>query len=117
MNLEFKRLSEVDCAELVVLNTDPRVHKHMPLAESDYTEEKCRAWVEGKERQWVENGYGPWAFFIDGKFGGWGGFQRENGEPDLGLVLHPDYWGQGKQIFDELVRRGFDEMGFSSVTI
>lgn len=38
--------------------------------------------------------------------------QPEEGEVDLGLVFHPDYWGYGKAI-----RRAFEEMGLQSVTI
>ena len=54
---------------------------------------------------------------IDGKFAGWGGLQPEEGDADLGLVLHPDYWGMGKVIYDEIIHRAFGEMGFESVTI
>lgn len=32
-------------------------------------------------------------FFVDGQFAGWGGLQQEDGDADLALVLHPDYWG------------------------
>jgi hypothetical protein len=35
----------------------------------------------------------------------------------LGLVLHPDYWGSGKIIYEEIIRRAFGEMGLKSVTI
>ena len=33
------------------------------------------------------------------------------------MVLHPQYWGCGKQIFDEMIRKAFGEMGFESITI
>lgn len=70
-----------------------------------------------KEAQWALNGYGPWAFFVDGQFAGWGGLQQEDGDADLALVLHPDYWGLGRVIFDEIVRRAFQEMGLASITL
>jgi ribosomal-protein-alanine N-acetyltransferase len=54
---------------------------------------------------------------IDGKFAGWGGLQYEDGDADLGLVLYPDYWGTGKIIYEEIIRRAFGEMGLESVTI
>ena len=117
MRLEFKHLKDIDCSEIIGLNTHPLVMRQMPLSDDKFGEDECRDWVAGKEQQWEEYGYGPWAFLIDGKFAGWGGFQYENGDADLGLVLHPDYWGAGKMIYNEIIQRGFDEMGFTSVTI
>lgn len=117
MNLEFKRMSEIDRAEYIALNTNPLVMKQMPLSSSDFDDEACKAWIEGKEKIWEEHGYGPWAFVIDGRFVGWGGLQPEEGDADLGLVLHPDYWGYGKVIYEEIIRRAFGEMGLDSVTI
>jgi RimJ/RimL family protein N-acetyltransferase len=117
MRLVFKHLSEIDINEIVALNSNPTVHRHMPLAEEDYDEEKARAWVSSKERQWEEHGYGPWAFEIDGRFAGWGGLQYEKGDADLALVLHPDFWGFGKMIFDAILEYAFGKMGLKSVTI
>ena len=117
MKLEFKRMSEIDRAEYIALNTNPLVMKQMPLSSSDFDDEACKDWIEGKEKIWEEHGYGPWAFVIDGKFVGWGGLQPEEGDADLGLVLHPDYWGYGKVIYEEIIRRAFGEMGLDSVTI
>ena len=117
MHLEFKHLRDIDCSEIIALNTNPLVMRQMPLSDDKFGEDECRDWVEGKEQQWEQFGYGPWAFLIDGKFAGWGGFQCENGDPDLGLVLHPDYWGTGRMIYDEIIKHGFGDMGFESVTI
>jgi ribosomal-protein-alanine N-acetyltransferase len=117
MQLEFEHLKDIDCAEIIALNTNRLVRRQMPLSDDQFGEEECREWVEGKEEQWEKYGYGPWAFLIDGKFAGWGGFQYENGDADLALVLHPDYWGAGKIIYEEMIKRGFGEMGFESITI
>jgi hypothetical protein len=89
----------------------------MPLTDDDFDEEACVEWIEGKESMWRDYGFGPWVFIVDGEFAGWGGLQPEHGDADLGLVLHPDYWGKSKVIYDEIIRRAFDEMGFESVTI
>ncbi len=117
MRIEFARLSDIDVAEIIALHTHPLVRRHMPLSDDDFGEAECREWVQGKERQWQEHGYGPWAFIIDGEFAGWGGLQRENDDADLALVLHPHHWGAGKGIYDEIIRRAFGEMGLRSVTI
>ena len=117
MHLAFKHLREIDCAEIIALNTNQLVRRQMPLSSDGFDEDECRQWVEGKERQWEQYGYGPWAILIEDMFAGWGGFQFEDGDPDLALVLHPNYWGKGKIIYEEMIRRGFEEMGFESVTI
>jgi [ribosomal protein S5]-alanine N-acetyltransferase len=117
MKLELKRLSEVDCSEYIALNTNPLVRRQMPLIDDKFDAEVCKEWIKGKEKMWEEDGYGPWAFVVDGKFAGWGGLQPENGDADLGVVLHPDYWGIGKVIYEEIIRRAFGEMRLESVTI
>jgi RimJ/RimL family protein N-acetyltransferase len=117
MQLEFKRMSEIDSTEYIALHKHPLVRRQMPLIGDDFGDKECREWIEGKESLWDEHGYGPWAFLVDNKFVGWGGLQYENGDADLGLVLHPDYWGMGKIIYEEIIKRAFGEMGLSSVTI
>ena len=117
MKLEFKRMSEVHPSEYVALNTNPLVMRQMPLSDNRFDEEVCIEWIKGKEKIWDEHGYGPWAFIVDGKFAGWGGLQPEEGEADLGLVLHPDFWGMGKIIYEEIIHRAFGEMGLESITI
>lgn len=88
----------------------------MPLAGDNWDAEGAADWAKAKDAQWQENGYGPWAIRIDGAFAGWGGFQQEGEEADLGLVLIPGQWGHGATIFRELVRRG-TEMQVLNVTI
>ncbi|ROL64630.1 GNAT family N-acetyltransferase [Pseudomonas vranovensis] len=117
MDLQFKQLSEISSADIIELNNNPRVLRHMPLGRPDFDEAKCAAWVAEKESQWLVNGYGPWAFTVDQQFAGWGGLQLTEGDADLALVLHPDYWGCGKTIFAEIVRRAFQEMGLESITV
>ncbi len=117
MQIEFKRLAEVDKADLVELHNNPLVRRQMPLFEGVFTEEDCDTFVIEKEKLWEEHGYGPWAFFIDNRFAGWGGLQPEGEDADLGLVLHPDYWGTGRALYEKVIERAFGDMGFDSVTI
>lgn len=117
MNLELKRLTEVGLAEIIALNNNPEVLRQMPLGRADFDEVKAKDWVENKDAQWAKYGYGPWAFFVDQEFAGWGGLQHEAGEADLALVLHPKYWGSGKTIYQEIINRAFTSMGLNSITI
>ena len=116
MNIEFKRLTEIDPVDIIDLMNNPLVRRHMPLS-SPMDSDSCAAFVKNKEQLWLDFGYGPWAFVVDGVFIGWGGLQPEAGDVDLGLVLHPDYWGMGPTLYHEIIKRAFDEMGFESVTI
>jgi RimJ/RimL family protein N-acetyltransferase len=114
--IDFLKLSQVAAADWLRLLVDPEVRRHMPLAGDDWDEGKAADWARGKDAQWQANGYGPWAIRIDGAFAGWGGFQKEGDEADLGLVLLPGFWGHGADIFREMVRRG-RELGIANVTI
>lgn len=75
-------LDKNSCEEIIALNTHPLVRRQMPLSIDPFGEAECMEWVKGKEQQWEEHGYGPWAFQIDGKFAGWGGLQYEEGEAE-----------------------------------
>ena len=92
---DFVPLATIAPPDLVLLLNDPDVRRHMPLAGDDWDETRAADWAKAKDAQWVENGYGPWAIRIDGEFAGWGGFQKEGEEADLGLVLLPGHWGDG----------------------
>jgi ribosomal-protein-alanine N-acetyltransferase len=111
----FTRLVEVDQTAIIELMNHPLVRRHMPLAAAGFGRAECDRFVAAKERLWEEHGYGPWAFIIDGEFAGWGGIQPEGGEADVGLVLHPKYWGAGKLLYGRIIAFAFGELGFSSV--
>lgn len=117
MRIEFKRLTAVDKNDIIALHNHPLVRRQMPLFEGVFTEEDVDEFVAAKEGLWQEHGYGPWAFFVEGKFAGWGGLQPEGGDADLGLVLHPDYWGLGKTLYEMIVEKAFGDMGFETITI
>lgn len=117
MQVRFQHLSEIDLHDILLLMNDPLVRRHMPLLEGDFDSAACRDFVRDKESLWRKHGYGPWAFVIGDRFIGWGGLQPEAGEPDLGIVLLPSYWGLGEPICREILRRGFEEMGFEAITL
>lgn len=116
-DIAFRRLPAVDPAALVALMNDPLVRRHMPLARGTFGPAECTRFVAAKERLWAAHGYGPWAFVIDGAVAGWGGLQPEGGDVDLGIVLHPSYWGAGRAILARLLRDAFDGLGAPSVII
>lgn len=117
MNIAFKRLTDVAKSDIMELMNDPLVRRQMPLLKGDFTESSCDSFIAAKEQLWAEHGYGPWAFIINDQFAGWGGVQPEGDEVDLALVLHPNFWGTGKVLYKEIIRRAFEEMEMESVTV
>ncbi|MBY5932439.1 hypothetical protein KUV51_05455 [Tateyamaria omphalii] len=78
--------------------SDPRVAKHMPLLTMTWDAKTVAEFVAAKEECWSRDGLGHWAFFSEGRYVGWGGFQKEGAEWDFGLVLRPDDFGLGTRI-------------------
>lgn len=117
MNIEYKRLTEVDKSEIIELMNNQLVRRQMPLLTDDFNEIVCEKFIAAKELLWIEFGYGPWAFIVNGQFAGWGGLQPEDGDADLALVLHPNYWGLGKVLYKQIISKAFNEMGLKSITV
>ncbi len=96
--ITFARLSEVEPAEILAHMSDPRVAEHMPLLTSDWDTAAVENFVARKEECWHRDGLGHWAILSNGRYVGWGGFQKEGDEWDFGLVLRPDAFGLGARI-------------------
>lgn len=96
--ITFARLSDVEPAEIAAHMSDPRVAEHMPLLTADWDSQAASAFVAQKEQCWARDGLGHWAILADGRYVGWGGFQKEGDEWDFGLVLKPDAFGLGKRV-------------------
>jgi len=64
MQIHFRRLSDVSTKDIIALNKNPDVLRHIPLGRPAFEESKCKAWGAQKEAQWALNGYGPWFFSL-----------------------------------------------------
>ncbi len=108
--------ADIPTSDWLALLNHPDVIRHMPLADGSWTDASARDWAKGKDAQWHQNGYGPWSIRIDDRFAGWGGFQKEADGADLALVLLPQFWGHGAELF-----RGFMDrrtaLGIGNVSI
>ncbi|GAB4511370.1 MAG: hypothetical protein Tsb0019_06780 [Roseibium sp.] len=78
--------------------SDPRMAEHMPLLTEPWDLAVAERFVAAKEACWQRDGLGHWAILADGRYVGWGGFQKEGEEWDFGLVLRPDAFGLGVAI-------------------
>lgn len=83
--------------------SDRRIARHLPLLGTDWDLERIAAFVRAKEQCWERDGLGHWAILADQIYAGWGGFQKEHGDWDFGLVLRPEYFSLGQQIFGQAI--------------
>lgn len=70
----------------------------MPLLTFEWDRVAVAKFVATKEEYWSRDGLGHWAILFNDKYVGWGGFQKEGGEWDYGLVLTPESFGLGLRI-------------------
>jgi RimJ/RimL family protein N-acetyltransferase len=103
LEITFARLSDVPRDEIFSHMSDPRVAEHMPLITSLWDKQAVSDFVAAKEACWERDGLGHWAFLLDGSYIGWGGFQKEGDEWDLGLVLRSEKFGFGPCIVKKLL--------------
>lgn len=115
-SIEFVSLSEIKKEQLIDLMNNPLVNKYLPLLNQGFTMKECCDFLARKKRLWEEHGYGPYAVLIKGEFAGWGGLQPENEEVHIALVLHPNFWGWGFEIFLAIKKHAFDQMCLESIT-
>ncbi|NGX56940.1 MAG: hypothetical protein K1060chlam5_01194 [Candidatus Anoxychlamydiales bacterium] len=117
MNIEFIRLTEIKKSDIIALMNNPKVLNHMPLALAHFGEEEYDKFINEKKNIWKEHGYGPWAFIANGNFIGWGGLQPEHNDIEIALVLHPNFWGIGKTIYDKIIHYAFEDLHLKSVIV
>lgn len=96
--ITFARLPDIEPTEIVVHMSDPRVAEHMPLLTFEWDAAAVTNFVARKEQCWARDGLGHWAILLNGRYVGWGGFQKEGDEWDFGLVLRPDAFGLGRRV-------------------
>ena len=98
VEFSFVRLDEVAPESIVAHMSDARLRAHMPLLTSGWNLKACHDFIAAKEAYWQRDGLGHWAILHAGAYVGWGGFQKEDGEWDYGLVLKPEHFGLGARI-------------------
>lgn len=96
--IDFVRLSDVPPEAIARHMSHPRMAEHMPLLEGEWDRDRAIAFIATKETCWTRDGLGHWAFLHKGDYVGWGGFQKEGDEWDLGLVLVLEHFGLGPRI-------------------
>ncbi|MBL8707801.1 MAG: GNAT family N-acetyltransferase [Rhodospirillaceae bacterium] len=96
--ITFTRLTTVAPELLAAHMSEARMAMHMPLLAGPWSRVDAVQFVAAKEACWQRDGHGHWAILSDGRYVGWGGFQKEGDEWDFGLVLRPDAFGLGRAV-------------------
>jgi [ribosomal protein S5]-alanine N-acetyltransferase len=52
MNLEFKRLNQVERSHFIALHANPLVRRHMPLSSENFGDAECATWIADKDKLW-----------------------------------------------------------------
>ena len=97
-DITFVRLTAIPAVVIAEHMSDPRVAAHLPLLKTAWDTRAAEQFVALKEQRWDQDGLGHWAILAGGDYVGWGGFQKEKGEWDFGLVLRPDHFGLGRRV-------------------
>lgn len=114
--LSYRRPVPADESATVGLRQDPAVMRHLggPLTDAAAAE-RFRRDLD----HWEQYGYGRYVatFGASGAFVGICGFQRFEGEPDLGYLLAPQWWGRGlaTELAGACLRCAFTAYGFPLV--
>jgi hypothetical protein len=96
--------------------SDPRIAEHMPLLKFEWNADKVASFVAAKEECWSRDGLGHWAITANGKYVGWGGFQKEGDEWDFGLVLKAESFGLGGYISKKAIEFAVTDQRIAYVT-
>ena len=116
-DIEFVSFDKIPASKFVELMNTDNVGDYLPLLDGEFTKSDCNAFLASKSEMWKSQGIGPVAILINNDFAGWGGFQLEDGEYDFALILHPDYWGYGRKIFDKFKYEAFAVKNLESITV
>ncbi|MBY0232997.1 MAG: GNAT family N-acetyltransferase [Gemmataceae bacterium] len=115
--LVLRELEEGDAEAFLLLTTDPRVTRFIPvppLRDLEHARETIRS---RRQTDYAERGYGRWACVLKetGSLAGWSGprFLVEIGEPELGYRFFPEHWGKGlaTEAGRAVLAKWFGEMG------
>ncbi len=118
--LQAERLQAVHATEIWRMDSDGRI---MATLGGVRTRQISRAYVERNLAHWQEHGHGLWILRrrSDGAFAGRAALRhvkiQEIPEIELGYALLPEFWGQGlaTEIGQELLLRGFEQLGFADI--
>jgi ribosomal-protein-alanine N-acetyltransferase len=118
--LVLRVIESSDLDNYVDLMTDPAVMKFIGLEPGKLpTRDDIATIVDLAVDAWTDRGYGRWSVFdrVTDEFAGFAGFRCEEGVPELMVVVHERFWGNGyaSEAAEAVLNYGFSELGFDEV--
>lgn len=117
IRFELKNFSVPSIEQYRGLICNPSVTRHMPLAETSYTDEWIQGWIRAKENTWPESELGPWSVWADQNFVGWVGLEPDGDFLSLGLVLNKQFWGSGQAILRLVFDQWHDKLNGRRIAV
>jgi streptomycin 6-kinase len=114
----LRRFNPGDARGLYNAISDKRVIKHM--ASEGLTMESCKQIIAKSTQHWVKYNIGDYAVVckISGRIIGWAGFKLwQKDEFEILVVLSPQYWGFGHNIYLELLNKAKNEFKLEKIYI
>ena len=102
--LSFRSLKVPSLSDWLDLFQDARVKKHMPLSESNIGEKWIQNWIARKEMSSKMTPFEIYSIWNDDNFAGWGGIQADEENFEVAIVLKPEYWGFGHDIYGKFIK-------------
>jgi len=72
-NLKRKHIKDAPKAQFIELMNNEYVGKQLPLLKEEFSSQDYEQLITEKNALWTAHGYGPYAYFINDRFAGWGG--------------------------------------------
>lgn len=117
IGFELKSFALPSIEQYRELICDPAVTRHMPLAQSSYSDEWIQNWIRSKENTWLEKDRGPWSVWTNRDFAGWVGLEPDDEFLSLGLVLHKEFWGSGRAILRLVFAEWHDKLNGRRIAV
>lgn len=89
---------------------DPAVTRHMPLAETTYSDDWISSWISAKKATWPQGNLGPWSLWSGDEFAGWCGLEPDGEHLSVGIVLHKKFWGRGEEVLELMLKAWGDTL-------
>ncbi len=106
-NIEYVNIQDLNSVELLNILNKEKVREHL-VPHDVFDEASLEGWVKSKIQVNLIPGCKVKGIEVDEVAAGWCGIQFENGSYELAIVLDPNYWGIGFNVFKEVMKWASD---------
>ncbi len=114
-SVDYLKFNEINPADFLPLLNSQKIRRHLVEHEL-FTLETLTAWMNSKMDVDSASGCRVRAIVCDAELAGWCGIQLEEGKYEIAIIIDDQFWGLGKQVFQELMGWA-KELGHDEVSI